>query len=83
MIRSARTVRPASSSGELHISLNGEPLTLPAREDRGAYHLMDLLEYSGIDFEHLDRAVRLEVNGVERGFQYTVKAQDRVTISLI
>ena len=33
--------------------------------------------------EHLDRAVRLEVNGVERGFQYTVKAQDRVTISLI
>ncbi len=76
-------VRPASSSGELHISLNGEPLILPAREDRGAYHLMDLLEYSDIDFEHLDRAVRLEVNGVERGFQYTVKAQDRVTISLI
>jgi hypothetical protein len=44
---------------------------------------MDLLEYSGIDFEHLDRAVRLEVNGIERGFQYAVKAQDRVIISLI
>ena len=43
---------------------------------------MDLLEYSGIDFEHLDRAVRLEVNGEERGFQHPLKEQDSVTITL-
>ena len=82
-VQAAAPVRPVPPSGELRISLNGEPLVLPAREDGGAYHLMDLLEYSGIDFEHLDRAVRLEVNGIERGFQYAVKAQDRVIISLI
>ena len=78
----AAPVRPVPG-GELRIILNGKPLVLPAKEDRSPYHLMDLLEHSGIDFEHLDRAVRLEVNGVERGFQYTVKAQDSVTISLI
>lgn len=78
----AAPVRPVPS-GELRIILNGKPLVLPAKEDRSPYHLMDLLEHSGIDFEHLDRAVRLEVNGVERGFQYAVKAQDSVTISLI
>ena len=82
-VQAAAPARPVPPSGELRISLNGEPLVLPAREDGGAYHLMDLLEYSGIDFEHLDRAVRLEVNGIERGFQYAVKAQDRVIISLI
>jgi len=43
---------------------------------------MDLLEYSGIDFEHLDRPVRLEVNGQERGFQYQIKEQDSVSIQL-
>ena len=67
---------------EVHLVLNGEPLILPAKEDGAPYYLMDLLEYSGIDFEHLDRAVRLEVNGVERGFQYALKEQDSVTIAL-
>ncbi|MBD5133602.1 MAG: pilus assembly protein PilM [Clostridiales bacterium] len=74
--------KPARHSGEVRITLNGDPLTLPAREDGGSYHLMDLLEYSGIDFEHLDRAVRLEVNGIEQGFQYALKAQDSVLITL-
>ncbi len=73
----------APRSREVRVTLNGDPLTLPAREDGGSYHLMDLLEYSGIDFEHLDRAVRLEVNGVERGFQYALKDQDSVLITLV
>ena len=68
--------------GELHITLNGESLTLPAKDEGGPYYLMDLLEYSGIDFENLDRAVRLEVNGEERGFQHELKQQDSVNISL-
>ncbi len=74
----ARPLRPR----EVHLFLNGDPLVLPAKEDGSPYYLMDLLEYSGIDFEHLDRAVRLEVNGVERGFQHTLKEQDSVTITL-
>lgn len=48
---------------------NGNPLTLPGKPDGGPYYLMDLLEYSGIDFQHLDRPVRLEVNGPGGKFQ--------------
>ncbi len=75
--------QPAPRPREVHLILNGEPLVLPKKDDGSPYYLMDLLEYSGIDFEHLDRTVRLEVNGVERGFQHTLKEQDSVTISLI
>ena len=74
--------QPVVQSGEVHLILNGEPLTLPVKEEGNPYYLMDLLEYSGIDFEHLDRTVRLEVNGVERGFQHPLKEQDSVTITL-
>lgn len=74
--------KPLIRNGEVHVFLNGEPLTLPAKESGAPYYLMDLLEYSGIDFEHLDRAVRLEVNGVEQGFRCQLKERDSVTISL-
>ena len=74
--------QPAPRPREVHLILNGEPLVLPKKDDGSPYYLMDLLEYSGIDFEHLDRTVRLEVNGVERGFQHTLKEQDSITISL-
>ena len=74
--------KPNIRSGELHLTLNGEVLTLPAKDDGAPYYLMDLLEYSGIDFEHVDRPVRLEVNGTQQGFQYQLKAQDTVVISL-
>ena len=63
--------------------LNGEPLTLPIKDNDAPYYLMDLLEYSGIDFENLDRPVRLEVNGQERGFQHQLKEQDSVSIMLV
>ncbi|MBD5118150.1 MAG: pilus assembly protein PilM [Clostridiales bacterium] len=80
--QAAAPVKPTVRSGEVRITLNGDPLTLPAKEGRAPYYLMDLLEYSGIDFEHLDRNVRLEVNGVEQGFQYALKEQDSVSITL-
>ena len=80
--QTAVPVKPTVRSGEVRITLNGDPLTLPAKEGRAPYYLMDLLEYSGIDFEHLDRNVRLEVNGVEQGFQYALKEQDSVSITL-
>lgn len=81
-VTAAPAVKPMTRSGELHISLNGDALTLPAKENESPYYLMDLLEYSGIDFEHLDRTVRLEVNGAEQGFRYQLKEQDSVVISL-
>jgi len=67
----------------LNITLNGSPLSLPLKENNNPYYLMDLLQYSGIDFEKLDRPVRLEVNGTEQGFQYEVRAQDQVNICLM
>ncbi len=82
--RSAGPARRAGvQSGELHVRLNGKPLTLPAKENGGPYYLMDLLEHSDIDFEHLDRTVCLRVNGVEQGFQHELKEQDSVSITLV
>lgn len=78
----APAARPAVRSNELHLILNGKPLNLPLKGNGAPYFLMDLLEYSGIDFERLDRTVRLEVNGVERGFQYQLREQDSVTITV-
>ena len=80
--QAAAPVQPAPRPREVHLILNGKPLVLPKKDDGSPYYLMDLLDYSGIDFEHLDRAVRLEVNGVERGFQHALKEQDSVTITL-
>ena len=76
-------VAPAPGFRPLHIRLNGAPLTIPAKKNGMPYYLMDLLEYSGIDFEHLDRPVQLSVNGREEGFQYEVKEQDTVVIQFV
>lgn len=62
------------------IMLNGKPLYLEPKENGLPYYVMDLLQYSGIDFEHLDRAVRLEVNGMECRFQQVIKNGDIVNI---
>lgn len=74
---------PVVRAKKLHILLNGVPLVLQPKEGGGPHYLMDLLQYSGIDFEKLDRPVRLEVNGLEQSFQYELKEQDAVTICLI
>ena len=67
----------------LNVQLNGALLALPLKEKGAPYYLMDLLQYSGIDFDKVDRPVRLEVNGAEQSFQYELRPQDSVTISLI
>ena len=64
----------------LDVLLNGEPLQLPPKEDGQPYYLMDLLEHSGINFEHLDRTVRLTVNGVEGSFRQVIRPGDQVEI---
>ena len=65
---------------DLSIFFNEEPFFLPGKESGEPYYLMDLLEYSGIDFKKLDRRVRLEVNGQECGFQTALAQGDHVTI---
>lgn len=65
---------------DLSIFFNDEPFFLPGKESGEPYYLMDLLEYSGIDFKKLDRRVRMEVNGEECGFQTALQQGDHVLI---
>lgn len=71
---------PAPARPGVHIYLNGRPLGLPGKEDGTPYYLMDLLEFSGIDFDHLDRPVTLEVNGRSGEFLQVLQDRDQVTI---
>ncbi|HIU31322.1 MAG TPA: hypothetical protein IAB66_04080 [Candidatus Caccousia avistercoris] len=41
---------------------------------------MDLLEYSGLDFDRLERPVLLKVNGREGLFQQVISSGDEVEI---
>ena len=71
----AAAPRPASS-----VILNGQGILLPAKPDGAPYYVMDLLERTGIDFKHVDRPVRLRVNGAECLFQQVLKDGDQVEI---
>jgi cell division protein FtsA len=70
----------SAATPALHVTLTQSPLELEPKESGKPYLLMDLLEYSGLDMEHLDGEVKLEVNGTECGFQYELKDNDAVTI---
>ncbi len=77
----AAPVEPPRPLGRpLQLMLNGKQLKLPGKEDGSSYYLMDLLEFSGIDFEHLDRGVELQVNGRECAFSQELRPQDDVVI---
>ena len=60
--------------------LNGNPLSLPGKPDGSPYYLMDLLERSGIDFEHLKSPVALRLNGRPGVFQQVLMDGDRAEI---
>ena len=64
----------------MHLILNGTALLLPEKDNGQPYYLMDLLERSGLDFDHLEGPVRLTVNGVESGFSQSVRSGDVITI---
>lgn len=63
------------------IRMNGKDIILPQKKDGAPYYLMDLLEFSGLDFEHLEHPVRLKVNGRDGLFQQVIKEGDQVEIS--
>ena len=72
--------KPPAPAAALSVELNGRPLRLPPKGDGAPYYLMDLLERSGIDFEHLDRPVLLRVNGTECTFRQRLNDRDKVEI---
>ena len=79
-VRQAPPEPPKPFGKGLQVMLNGKQLKLPAKEDGAPYYVMDLLDFSGIDFEHLDRGVELQVNGRECAFTQELRPQDDVVI---
>lgn len=68
------------SDGKITFFLNDKPITLPVKADQRPYYLMDMLEYSGLDFKNLTGRVVLEVNGESGYFQQELKSRDRILI---
>ena len=61
-------------------TLNDKPLTLARRERSNPYLLMDMLQYSGVDFGNLKGEVVLLVNGANGYFQQPLQAGDIISI---
>ena len=72
--------RSAPARPPLRLTLNGKPLELTAKEEGGPYYLLDLLDRSGIDFDHLERDVELQINGAEANFTQELHQRDVVVI---
>lgn len=64
----------------LSITLNDKPIQLTLDDTHKVYYLMDLLEYSQIDFDNLQSEVHLEVNGQEAMFQQPIMTGDQIRI---
>lgn len=76
-------VKPAPARPEpkaMRVFLNETPLLLPQKDGGEPYYLMDMLQYSGIDFQNLDHPLVMEVNGAPCSFQTVLHPQDAVSI---
>ncbi len=72
--------KPVKAGKAISVVLNGEQISLGPKEDGEPYYLMDLLEHTGIDFDHLEKPVELLVNGVPGQFSQKLLEGDNVTI---
>ena len=72
---------PEAAAGKgITITLNDAKISLPGKPTGEPYYLMDMLEFSGIDFDHLDKPVELYVNGEEGQFSRILVNDDIVSI---
>ena len=77
----AKRKEPEPTPGKpLSITLNDTPVTLPGKPSGEPYYLMDMLEFSGVDFDHLDKPVELWVNGEPGQFSQVLADDDVVSI---
>ena len=77
---SAAGPQSTETAPPLTLVMNGSAMTLPGKESGDPYYLMDLLEYSGLDFNHLDKPVELLVNGDYGQFSQRIYENDQVII---
>ena len=75
----AKEPAPAPATG-LSLTLNDTPITLPGKLNGEPYYLMDMLEFSGVDFDHLEKPVELYVNGAPGQFSQVLANGDVVSI---
>ena len=68
------------TTGGMQVTLNDKPLTLPPKAGGEPYYLMDLLEFSNLDFDNLNASVSLRVNGEESGFLQEIRHHDVIEI---
>nr|WP_308628472.1 cell division FtsA domain-containing protein [uncultured Eisenbergiella sp.] len=66
--------------GQLSFTLNAKTIVLPPKADGMPYYLMDFLQYSGLDLEHITAPVVLKVNGSPASFQREIKENDMIAI---
>ncbi len=64
----------------IHLTLNGKVMDLPGKETGEPYYLMDMVQYCGLDFDHLEKMVELFVNGVPGQFAQRLYDNDDVAI---
>ena len=62
------------------VTINGNPMILKGKDDGEPYYLMDLLQYSGLDLEHLRGPVDMLVNGFMGQFTQRILSGDNVVI---
>ncbi len=75
-----QSAQTSNGKGKITFFLNDNPLTLPLKPDHQPYYLMDMLEYSGLDFKNVTGQVVLEVNGENGYFQQVLYSRDRIMI---
>ena len=64
----------------IKITLNGAALTLPPKERGEPNYLMDVLIFSGLDFDHIDKPVEMLVNSQSGKFSQELHDGDEVII---
>ena len=70
----------APAGAPLSITLNGTPVALPGKPGGEPYYLMDMLEFSGLDLNHIDKPVEMLVNGLPGQFSQVLADNDTVLI---
>lgn len=79
-IKPEEPVKTVKAMPPISIELNGKQLVLDGKSDGTPYYLMELLERTDIDFQHLDHTVYMEVNGEPGEFSQELKNGDTVVI---
>ena len=74
---------PVEPGKPVSLMLNDAQISLPGKPTGEPYYLMDMLEFSGIDFGRLDKPVVLTVNGEPGQFSQVLFDNDVVSITML